>query len=102
MQSKGNEMWNKVFRKNESVVSRKIADEMLLVPVRGRLANMQRIFSLNPVAEYVWEQLDGERNLNDIRSGVLAHFDVKREQADIDIREFMEELVQAGLIIGDE
>ncbi|MBW1743973.1 MAG: PqqD family protein [Deltaproteobacteria bacterium] len=91
-------MWNKVFRKNESVVSRKIAEEMLLVPVRGRLANMQRIFTLNPVAEYIWQELDGQRNLGDIRSGVLRTFEVKKDQAGKEISEFIDELLEADLI----
>lgn len=91
-------MWDKVFKKNESIVSRKIADEMFLVPIRGNLADMQKIFSLNPVAEYIWQQLDGERNLEDIREGVLSAFDVSKNEADEDISEFVGKLLEADLI----
>ncbi len=88
---------SKVFKKNDNVVSRRIAGEFLLVPVKGKLADMQRIFTLNPVAEYIWQGLD-EKNLNDICNGVVSTFEVKREQAEKDIREFIEELLDSDLI----
>jgi hypothetical protein len=50
------------------------------------------------VAEFIWEQLDGEKSLKDIRDGVLNAFDVKEEQAETDIFEFIEELLEAKLI----
>lgn len=90
--------WDKIFRKNEAVVSRKIADELFLVPVKGSLANMQRIFTLNPVAEYIWQELD-KKNLNDICNGVVSTFEADRGQAETDIREFITELLEANLII---
>jgi hypothetical protein len=33
----------KVYRKVEEIVSRRIADEMFIVPIRGRLADMKQI-----------------------------------------------------------
>jgi len=95
----GEDSREKVFKKNESVVSRKIADEILLVPVRGTLVDMQRIFSLNPVAEHVWERLDGKRNLENIRDSILDDFDIRKEQAEADLSDFVAELLEANLII---
>jgi hypothetical protein len=89
---------NSTFRKKEEIVTRRIAGETLLVPIYGDLANMERIFALDPVAEFIWEQLDGENSLKDIRDGVLDAFDVNEEQAETDIFEFIEELLKADLI----
>ena len=91
-------MLNKVFKKQDDIVSREIAGESILVPIRGKLADMQRIFSLDPVAEYIWRQLDGRRTLNEVSSGVLETFDVKKEQAEADLMEFIDELLAAELI----
>lgn len=88
----------KVFKKREEIVTRKIADEIILVPVKEKLADMQRIFSLNPVGEFIWEQLDGKKDLQDISKGVQEIFDVDREQAMADIGEFISELIKEGLI----
>ncbi len=89
---------NSRFCKKEQIVTRQIAGETLLVPVYGDLANMERIFTLDPVAAFIWEQLDGKKSLKDIRDGVLDAFDVKKEQAETDIFEFIDELVKADLI----
>jgi hypothetical protein len=91
-------MWDKVFIRDQDVVSRKIAGELFLVPVKGKLAHMEQIFTLTSVAEYIWDRLDGQKNLHDIREGVIAQFDVGQEQAEPDIREFIIELMEAGLI----
>ena len=96
------EFWDRVYERREPIVSRKIFDEMLLVPVRGQLADMERIFSLDPVAEHIWERLDGRRKMMEIRDSVLATFDVAGNQAERDIVEFIEELLAAGLIAEKE
>lgn len=93
------DFWEKVYRKNPDVVARKIAGELLLVPVKGKIADMKRIFTLNPVGELIWEELDAQKNLNDIRGRVMSNFDVTMERAIIDIQEFVTELLQADLIL---
>jgi len=90
-------LWDKDFRRNGDIVSRKIADEMFLVPVRGNMADMQRIFALNPVAEFIWQNLE-KKNLSDICKEVISNFDVSQQQAEEDINEFISELLEADLI----
>jgi hypothetical protein len=90
--------YNKVFIRNSDVISRKIAGELFLVPVKGKMADMENIFALTAVAEYIWDQLDGRKSLNEILNNVVERFDVGHEQAESDIREFIMELMGAGLI----
>ena len=80
-------------------MSREIAQETILVPIRGKLADMEKIFSLDHVAEYIWQQLDGEKSLKQICDGVLDIFDVEKDEAESDISEFICELSEAGLIV---
>ena len=91
-------IWIKVFERPKNVVSRKIAGELFLVPVAGKLADMQRMFALTAVAEFIWERLDGQRNLGDIRNDVLAYFDAEKEEVDADIEAFVDELMTEGLL----
>ncbi|MFZ2198247.1 MAG: PqqD family protein [Thermodesulfovibrionales bacterium] len=89
---------NDVFKKRGEIVSRAIAGDTILVPIRGKLADMQVIYSLGPVAALLWEQIDG-RNTNEILlAKVLENFEVGQEEAQQDILEFTEELLKAGLI----
>lgn len=92
-------IWEKVFERPRNVVSRKIAGELFLVPVAGKLADMQRIFALTPVAEFIWERLDGRRSIGDIRDEVMESFEAERERIDVDIEEFAGELMAEGLLM---
>ena len=92
------ELSGKRFKKAGEIVSRPIAGETILVPVSGRLADMQRIFALNPAAEFIWKRLDGEKDLSAIRNEILEHFEVGEEQAERDIKEFISELLKEKLI----
>ena len=93
-----NDFWDRLFNKNGDIVSRKIAGELFLVPVKGKLADMQQLYTLNPVAEYIWQELDAHKNLEDIRDGIIEEFIVTKEEADSDLQEFISELLGAGLI----
>jgi hypothetical protein len=86
------------YRKQEEIVTREIAGETLLVPIRSKLADMQRIFGLNAVGEYIWQQLDGRRSLTEIHNEIVDDFDVTGEQAKIDIQEFIGQLLEADII----
>lgn len=87
-----------VFRKEENIVSRLILDETILVPIAGNLADMQCIFALEAVSAFIWEQIDGQRDLDALCSLILAEFAVEGECASSDLRDFLQELQSAGLI----
>ncbi len=89
---------DKKYKQADSVVSRYIAGETILVPVRGKLADMQRIFALNNVANFIWQRLDGEKNLSEIMQDVLNYFDVEPAQAQTDIQELISVLLKENLI----
>ncbi|MEW5736902.1 MAG: PqqD family protein [Thermodesulfobacteriota bacterium] len=90
-------MMNDIVVKEENLVSRKIAGETLVVPIRGRLADMQRVFALNPLADFIWERMDGRRTVGEIREAVLAAYEVTPEEAEADIHDFVEDLCRANL-----
>lgn len=92
-----NTMWQKVFRKNQAVVSRKIAGELFLVPIKGNLADMQRLFALNASGEFIWQEIDGQKRLEEIRSSLMDNFNVTSEAAETDIHEFITELLREDL-----
>ena len=92
--------WEKVYKRDETVVARDIVGETILVPIRGKLADMQRIFTLNDVGAYIWSNLDGERSLGEICEDLRLDFDVRKEQAQRDMSDFIRELLEADLIVG--
>ena len=90
------------YRQTQHVLTRRILDETLLVPVHGKLADLQKVFTLNPVAEFIWEHLDGRRSLSALSSLVAGEFEVTREQAEADVREWLAQMERDGLITGGD
>lgn len=70
-----------VFRPKGETVRREIAGETILVPIRGRTADMQSLFALNPTAAFIWERIDGTRSVGEILEETVAAFEVGREEA---------------------
>jgi len=93
-----NPLMAKPARVDDQVVTRKIMEERLVVPIRGKLADMQAIFALTPVADFIWERLDGQKTLADILEEIVAEFNVEREQAANDLLEFVAELSKEKLV----
>jgi hypothetical protein len=89
---------NIVPRKKEDLLTRQIAGETIVVPIRGKLADMQRIFALNPVAEFIWERMDGHKSVAEISGELSDRFEVSETQARSDVLAFVSELAEAGLI----
>ena len=86
------------FSKCPEVVSRRIAGEAVLVPVRSQVAELDSVFTLNNLGSVVWDLLDGERTVSQIADMVCASYEVTVEEATRDLLEFLSELESAGLI----
>ena len=91
--------WSRIYCRAENIVSRDIAGETILVPIRGNVADMQHIFSLNSAGVFIWNQLDGNTKLADVLDLLLVHFDVKREQAEQDILDFIGQVIESSLVV---
>ena len=89
---------NRTFQKTGDIVARKIVDETILVPVQGELASMRRVFSLTPVADFIWNSIDGTSTVKEIRADVVRSFQVDEETAKTDISELIEQLIEYRLI----
>jgi hypothetical protein len=84
-----------VLRRASGVVARTIAGETILVPVRRRAQEMG-LFTLNGVATFVWEALDGVRSLREIAGEVSSRFEVDPAQALADLAAFAGDLERTG------
>ncbi len=89
----------KIWCPSGHVVTRKIADETILVPISGNLANMQRIFTINAVGASVWAMMDGKKTEEEIRNALQQVFDVEAVQLNKDLFDFIEQLKQSDLIL---
>jgi ACT domain-containing protein len=86
------------LRRTERAVTRDIAGETLLVPIRDRAGDLHHIFALNPVATHVWNVLTDAASVEQLVASVCATFEVDEEQAERDVTAFLEELRAADLV----
>ena len=86
-----------VYSRLPDIVPRNIAGETILVPVRGELARLDRIFALNSLGEHIWQALDGSQTIADISADIAKVFDVDEDTANRDLIEFIADLEDAGL-----
>jgi len=89
---------NKVYKKSDSIVSRKIAREFILIPIRQKEADLENIYTLNSTATRIWELIDGQKKIRDIKKLVVFEFEVKEEEAESDLILLIDDLVKIQAI----
>ncbi len=87
-----------VYKQRPNIITREIAGETLLVPIRGHLADMDCIFALNDSSRLIWGLLDGKTSNGQILDSLVSAYDVTRDEAGDDLLELLAELRESGLI----
>ena len=86
------------YRQSPSIVSREIAGEVILVPIRNNVGDLESIYTLNETAARIWALLDGERSVAQVRDQVVAEFEVGPEEAEQDLLELLAQLVSCDAV----
>ena len=82
-------MLDAIYARDDNLVFRRIGDEVILVPIRSGTANLEAIFTINETGATIWELLDGERTLSEIRDALTNEYEVTAEAAQADLVEFI-------------
>jgi hypothetical protein len=80
------------FARSKHMVGRKIGGEYVLVPIVSHGADLDGIFSLNRVATYIWEHLDGKSTGAEIVRALTRQFEIDEGGAAKDYCDFLEQL----------
>lgn len=78
---------------NQDFCVRQVGDELVFLAESG-----DQYISLNPVGSFIWQQIDGNHSLQDVLDILCHEYEVEREQALDDLREFVERLQTEGLL----
>ena len=90
---------NRIYRNSESIVSRKIGQEVILVPIRHDVGDLESIYTLNDVAARIWELIDGTRNVGEIENLIVEEYDVTQAEAKGDIERYLGQLEEIGAVV---
>jgi hypothetical protein len=88
------------FRHSEEVASRKIADEVLLVPIRTSANQKLGVYTLNETAAWLWEMMDGSVTCAQLVDAMTERFEVEPGQAEKDVEVLCQDLLSFGAIVG--
>lgn len=82
----------------KELVKREIAGDTILVPVGQSVYESNGLFVLNELGSFLWDRLPDAEDEEALLQAVLAEYEVTREVARADIREFLDNLRKLGII----
>lgn len=83
---------------DDNFVLREIAGEYIIIPVGGTALKFNGLITVNEVGVLLWNMLQKEVSLEELVQGVLAEYDVQEDVAREDIKEFLDKLVEGGIL----
>ena len=86
------------FVRNREVVSRQIAGELIIVPIRHGVGDMNSLYTLNQVALVLWDFMQEEHTVPEMMNRVCEEFEVTAAQVQDDIRAFLASLLEEKLV----
>ena len=78
---------------SDQAIANSVGDEMVVL----HLAN-GTYYGLDPVGAILWEALSRDELPNQACEAILARFDVERARVEADLRQFLGELAENGLV----
>lgn len=86
------------YVRSDSVVSRVIAGETLIIPVRKGVGDLASIYSLNEVASFIWQMIEHPRAKDEIVQYTDENFAGHRDEIERDVEAFLGEMHSVGLV----
>ena len=86
------------YKRSNSIVERAIAGEHLLVPIRGEVADLRKLFALNESAKILWDALAEPTDEDHLVGLLLEKFRADEPTVRNDVRELLNEMVARKLV----
>ena len=86
------------FVAHPGLVSRRIADETILVPVSSKVGDLDAVYTLSPVGSSLWMLLQQPVSLRQMIDAVCAEYDTEADTAAADLTAFLNTLLEKRLI----
>jgi methyltransferase-like protein len=83
---------NSIPSHSPDIVTRKTGNEYVLIPVANNIADMNSVYTLNETGAFIWELIDGKRNIEEIIVALTEEYDIDRQSAEEDIFSVINEM----------
>lgn len=87
------------YVRSDAVVSRVIAGETLIIPIRKGVGDLASIYSLNGVASLIWSVIAQPCSPEQIVRAVESEFSSAGDQIQNDVHDFLQEMCSLGLVL---
>jgi hypothetical protein len=81
-----------ILSQSQSIVTRKTGNEYVLVPITDNIADMNSVYTLNETGAFIWDQIDGKKNVEEIISALTEEYFIDFDNAQEDVFSFIENL----------
>ena len=88
------------MHRSEEFLLRQAAGLTVIVPVGPAAVRFPGMISVNATGEFLWNALAAEQSLDSLVDALTAEYAVEREQAQRDVRTFLDTLTRAGALEG--
>jgi len=88
-----------ILSHSPSIVTRKTGNEYVLVPVTNNIADMNSVYTLNETGAFIWEQINGKRNVEEIISLLTDEYEIDNSKAEDDVFLFIDNMRKYLIII---
>jgi hypothetical protein len=86
------------FVRNREVVTRQIQGELVIVPIRSGVGDLNSLYTLNQVGSVLWDFMNEGHTIEEMVSRVCDEFEVSSSQAQGDIQNFLGAMLQEKLV----
>jgi Coenzyme PQQ synthesis protein D (PqqD) len=88
------------YIRNTAIVSRDVAGELMVVPICRGVGDLDSIYTFNSLGRSLWLLLEKSPTEEELATWVTTRYGVLAEQAAADVRSFLSDLQEIGLIHG--
>jgi Coenzyme PQQ synthesis protein D (PqqD) len=87
------------YVRNQEVVCRKIENELIIVPIRSGVGDLNSLYTLNPVGSVLWDFMTEGHTVGEMVERICDEFEVTDVQAEQDIETFLDSLLEEKLVL---
>lgn len=83
---------------SKEFIVRSVMDEYVIVPVGKTATEFKGMISTNAVGAFLWENLQNEISVDELKKRLLDEFDIDENNAKKDINDFLDQLKKYGIL----
>lgn len=79
-------------------ILREVAGSFVVVAIGDKIKEFNGIINLNETGAFIWRQLEKEATEQELVEKLLEEYDIDKETAQRDVKEFIHKIQEAGLL----